>query len=299
MENNGIVGVDSPLPPQKKLGRFKASQRLFWQSWELLKKDKEIVLFPILSIFTNLLIFVPIAIFLFFISGVDENSETTQAMGVEGYVFLFSLYLIGYFIASFFQAGLVTVVHGRIQGKDLTFKDGFSNAVRHGKKIFIWSLIAATVGIVMNLVVERVKTLGKIVVWLFGALWSVLTFFIVPVLILEDLSPVNSIQQSGVIFKRTWGETVIMNISLSLHLFFYYIFGFLVFIALFALGIFFSSILVIVGSIIALVIYFVALSIIGSSLNAIFKVVLYEYAKTGVVPEGFDPELIQNAIRAK
>ena len=45
--------------------------------------------------------------------------------------------------------------------------------------------------------------------------------------------------------------------------------------------------------------YGVALVVVSSTLSVIFKLALYEYAKTGTIPAGFSPELVQGAIKKK
>jgi hypothetical protein len=50
-------------------------------------------------------------------------------------------------------------------------------------------------------------------------------------------------------------------------------------------------------SMILLVLAFFMMVIISSTLSSIFKLALYNYAKTGQVPEGFSEELIIGAIK--
>lgn len=132
-------------------------------------------------------------------------------------------------------------------------------------------------------------------VYFLGAAWGVVTFFIVPVLILENKRLVDSIKDSAIIFKRTWGETLIMNFSTGLFFGVIYLALFMLFIA----SLFSGSIYIIISSAVVFLASIVLLMVISSTLNVIFKVVLYEYARYGKIPENFTPELILRAIKKK
>src|SRR5574337_230532 len=144
-----------PLPPQpeaqpepqpqqpqpRRIGRFKDSRMLVSQSWSVLKSDKEIVLFPLVG---GILSAISIAIIGFAAFLVIVPLHSNQ-QGLFEVLFSFAYYLAVTFIATFFQAGLITVVEARFRGQNAGFKDGMANAKRHLGKIFVWSVIAATV----------------------------------------------------------------------------------------------------------------------------------------------------------
>lgn len=298
MSSSGAVSQDAK--PMEKIGKFRASYLLVTESFELLIKDKEIMLFPILSTLFSFLIIGSLALFFYttlFLSGADikiiENPQ--GGMMVIHYVFIFLTYFASIFIATFFNAGIVTIVHARINGQDLSFGDGVKNSFKNIGKIFVWSLISSTVGIVLRIIFDRSKLLGKIIIAILGATWGVITFFIVPVLILENKSPFASIKESAVAFKRTWGETLIMNFSMGLF------FGIII-IALFILYFaswFTMNFYIIAAASVVFIASLVIVSVISSTLNTIFKVVLYEYAKYGKVPDGFTLGLILGSIKKK
>ncbi|HWH07310.1 MAG TPA: DUF6159 family protein, partial [Candidatus Paceibacterota bacterium] len=124
-----------------------------------------------------------------------------------------------------------------------------------------------------------------------------LTFFIVPVLALEDKSVRASLGRSGSIFQQTWGETLIMNFSLGLFFMMLYI----LVIVLMGVTVFFGANnvpLMIVG-LTALILLMLIIAVVQSALSAIFKVVLYEYAANGKIADSFTPELIIGALTKK
>src|SRR3989337_679070 len=143
---------------------------------------------------------------------------------------------------------------------------------------------------------DRSRLLGRIVISILGATWGVLTFFIVPVLVSENKSALASIKESSIAFKRVWGETLIMNFSMGLFFGIVYLLGFVACLAIFIATLFLGNFYVILTAAFLAIIFFVVTAVISSTLNAIFKVVLYEYARYGRMPANFTPKLILNAI---
>lgn len=285
--------------PPRKIGKFKASIELTKQSFALLSEDKEVLLFPLLSFFTSILAFIAlivISIVVFDVKEVllsEDGSESEAAMSAAWYVYIFFTYVVSVFITTYFQAGLVTIVYARINKENKSFSDGIHNANEHIGKIFIWSLLSATVGTILNIISDKSKWLGKIVASLLGAVWSIVTLFITPVLVLEDLSLGNSIKRSGSIFKSTWGETLIMNFTVG-FIFIFAIFGTIGVASALA----FLTQQVVLFAILGIIAIFF-LILLSSTLDSVFKVVLYHYARTGTIPSGFDRDLLLGAVKKK
>jgi hypothetical protein len=290
----------SPLPSNKKIGKIRASYLLTIESFELLKKDKEVMLFTVLSIVTNIIvcaIFVGLALMVFFFTKdaawmQDIKNNERLASGI-GFGIFFLLYICIYFVTVFFEAGVVTIVYARINGQDLSFKDGLHNAQAHAGKLFAWALLAATVGMVLRYIAERSKLLGRLMAYFLGALWSIVTFFMVPTLILENAGIGESIKRSGATFKNTWGETLIINFSTSLFFGALMLVAFLLFLATFLT----ENIYIIVPAGILFALFIVVTLIVSATLNSIFRVVLYTYAKYQKLSDDFSPELILGAIK--
>jgi hypothetical protein len=282
--------------PEKKMGKLRASYLLAVDSFEFLRKDPEMLWIPLLSFISTLLSLIIVGgVYVWYVVATDGADSAQHIPGIVDYIFIFLLYLVGAFIVSFFQGAIATMVHMRIDGKDPTLADGIGNSQKHIKKILYYSLLSATVGVVLNLIQERFGWLGRLFSFFGNVAWAVLTFFMVPVIILEDRSIKDSLERSGKIFRDTWGETLVMNFSLSF-------FFSMILIAWMILcgGLFFFSI----GSIIALLVLavaffagLIAIMIMSSILSAIFKIVLYEYSVSGKVPDSFTPELIIGAIK--
>jgi len=271
---------------------FNRSYLLVKESFSVLRKDKEIMLFPIISGAVGLVLFMFIAISAFSL-GFLGNAGNTLFLPL-----LFLYYLASYFVIIFFNTGLVTCANIRMNGGDPKFSDGINNALKHLGKIFIWALISATVGIILRRLSERSGLVGRIVLGLIGMAWSLLTFFVIPVMIFENTSVTASIRRSGALFKKTWGENVVGQFSMGLFFFLLGIPGIiaivLAFFSLLAGSILLAALFLGGG-----ILYLMMLGITSSSLNGIFTTALYNYASKGVVPQGFSEQTVKGAWKVK
>jgi uncharacterized Tic20 family protein len=285
----------------RKMGRFRASWRLFKQSLHILQQDKEIVLFPILSSIILIVVGVLFSVGVWMAGILETEGESAVVTNeVLFYALFFAYYVIAYFILTYFRVGLTAVVYERINGRDINFKDGMSRASSIGGKIFVWSLLAGTVGIVLKIISERSKLLGKIAASLLGAAWNIVTMFIAPTLLLDNVSVWQSVKNSGTVFRKTWGETLIMNVSIGL-VNFVVLFGTMVLFGVLA-SLSVSVGLGAAGLIVVFILFmcsFIAISVVFSSLSEIFKVALYSYARFGIIAEGFSPEFIVGAVKER
>jgi len=278
---------------------FSDSLELVKENFRILNKDKELMLFPIISGFLIILLIGLVVGFFMYLFTVNPLNADKNSNVYLPFMFpvIFLSYILIYFIAGFFNAGLITCAHIRLNGGDPTFMDGFNNAVQNIKKIFVWSLIAGTVGYILHGVSKRSGVLCKIIGFMGSLAWGLLTFFIIPVIIFEDLGIKESIKRSGDLFKKTWGENVIGQFSMML----FFVPGFLIFV-LFPVIIFtFMEHGIPRDSIIRYIWFvyeilsFVFLLIIIKSLQGIYITVLYHYASTGKIPSDYNPEFIQYA----
>jgi hypothetical protein len=271
---------------------FNRSYGLVKESFSVLRKDKEIMLFPIISGAVGIVLFAFMAISYFSLGLLGD------AGNILSYPLLFLYYLASYFIVIFFNTGLVTCANIRMNGGDPKFSDGINNALKHVGKIFVWALISATVGIILRKLSERSGLLGRLVLGLIGMAWSLLTFFVIPVMIFENISVTDSIRKSGALFRKTWGENVVGQFSMG---FFFFLLGIPGIIAMIIAFLFLFSGNAILGALMfgGAILYLLMLGIISSSLNGIFTTALYNYASNGAVPQGFSAETIKGAWKTK
>jgi len=298
--------MDTPAPaPVKKMGKIRASYLLATESFELFRKDKEIVWYAIWNAVWVLLVGLVFlaGYFLLVMNGVlatpSDTAPTSNGLSLFGYATLFVYYLLCSFITAYYGVALTAVVSTRLEGGDATYKDGITAARSRIKKILEWSILSATVGVVLQVLRDRASWAGRFISFLGGVAWGVATFFIVPVLARENETVAGSVKRSSQVFVSTWGETIIMNFGLGL--FFLGIHLALILLAIVAFFLVLSS-MGLLGAVILLLAYIVAvivLIVIRTVLERVFRVVLYTYAVHGTIPDSFTPELIMGALKRK
>jgi hypothetical protein len=277
--------------------RLSNSWELVKASFAVLKADKELVVFPIVSMIGSIIVMITFAIPLALAGFFDSM---TNKFGIAHYIVLFFFYLVMYFVVIFSNSALVGAAMIRLRGGDPTLKDGFTIAMDHLQPILGYALISATVGVILRAIAERNKIIGQIVSSILGAVWGIVTYLVVPVLVTEDVGPVDAIKRSGSLLKKTWGEQIIGNFSIGA------VFGLLILGAIIGLGIPLGLLIAATGSVIVailgvvlIVLVVVGLSLLSSALGGIYTAALYRYAVEGQVSAQFSPELIQGAFKAK
>ncbi|MGI9648523.1 MAG: DUF6159 family protein [Acidimicrobiia bacterium] len=258
------------------MGRIATTIELAKASWNVLRADKELAVLPIMSGVASIIVALTFLIPMGFLQG-------TESVGTAEYVMLGALYLAMAFVTIFFNTALVYAANQRLSGGDPTIGSAISGAAKHVPQIFVWAAISATVSVVLKSLQERAGFIGQIVIGLVGLAWTLVTFLVIPVFVVENVGVREAISRSATLFKSTWGENVIARVGFGLLGFIATIPFILVAVAAMASG---SDVLVAVGVLVA-VVGIVGVSVVMAALNAIFQTALYHYASSGSVPGGY------------
>ena len=273
------------------MSTLRRSYAIFVESLRILAKDKEILIFPLLSGIITIIAFATM-VFAGLTGGLlKEFQAGNRALG---YVVLFVWYFVSWFIVLFFNVAVIHCAAIRLRGGDPTVADGFRASMQHLGRIALWALISATVGVILRVIAERARIVGRIIAGLVGAAWSIATYFIVPVMIFEGRSIGDSVKQSTQLIKKTWGESLIAAGGIGAFIMLLAVAG----LALPVVALFFSGTAAIVA-LGVMVVYWIGLSVVSAALSGIFRTALYLYAAEGRTPEGFTPDYVQNAFAAK
>jgi hypothetical protein len=275
------------------MGRLQRSWALTQQSLSVLRANPSLIAFPVISSIATLIVSASFFVPLYLVFG--EQAVSNEKLPIGAYPFLFLFYVVSYFVVIFFNAALVHCARETLGGRPASVSDGLTAATSRILPILGWAVISATVGVILRTISERVGIIGKLVVGLFGAAWSVLTFFVVPSLVLDKVGPVEAIKRSGSTLKRTWGEALIGGAGIGLAI------GLLALVPIpLIVGAAFTSMAaLIIGVIVISILYWIALATVGSSLQGIYTTAVYTYAYSGTVPAGFSEDAIQNAFESK
>lgn len=261
------------------------------RTWEMTKEafavlaaDKRLMIFPILSGIAVILVSASFAIPVVMSGMLAPQSTTSQ--GTQ-YLLYFLFYFVNYFVVIFFNCALVGAASMCLAGGHATVRDGLSMAWQRIGRIFVWAVVAATVGFIIRMIEERVEKVGRIIAWLLGTAWTLMTYFMIPVLMFEDQGLIDSVKRSTRVLKDTWGEEVLSGFSFGLI----YLLA-LIPIAIVTYAAFMINMLL--GVAVALFMLLM-LAVVSAAVQGIFTVALYRYATQRQVPQGFTPEMVQGA----
>jgi len=273
------------------MSTFSRSWNLVKAAWGVLRDDKELIVFPIVSAIGAILVTIAFAIpeFLFYSTGGNETL---------GYVLLFLYYLVLYTVINFTNSALVGAAMIRLRGGNPTLGDGFRTAFSRFSAIVGYALIGATVGIILHALSKR-GALTDIVRSLVGLAWNLATYLVVPVLVVENVGPIEAIKRSASLLRRTWGEQIVGGAGMGLVFFLLFILTTILAGAGVFLGVSLNSTTLIVACIIVGILTYLALVLLSSTLGGIYSAAVYRYAAEGEMSKQFTPELIRNAFRAK
>ncbi len=280
----------------------------FSRSWEItklsfnvIKKDKELLLFPLLAGIFSIIFFVT----MLFPSVITSFMEGTGpgSYGITEYLLFFITYLGLAFIATFFNVCVVYTTKIRFEGGNATFWESINFARSKIGLIFTWSVVAATVGLILRIIdnlAERAGGSGRMVLniltSILGMMWSIITIFVVPSMVYHDLGPIPAIKKSVETLKRTWGESLVRYFGLGLIEFLFLFLGIIVAFTLFLVLAGLGPVGIIITVMLA-VLYFLGVILVFSVANTVFNTALYVYADTGRIPEGYSKEIMQNAFK--
>jgi hypothetical protein len=275
------------------VNRFQRSFRLLSQSLAIIRSDRSLLWFPVLSaVFTVIavaIVLVPAAVLL--LPGATADSAHTWPMlvvaGLAGYA--------ATAVATYFNVALVSCAARSFHGEDTSAGEGMRAANARLGSILLWALIASLVGMVIRAVEQRAG-LGSIVARLLGAGWAIATYFVIPVLAFEQVGPADAVRRSIATVRRSWGESLIGNVGLGIA-------TFLLALPLVGVGLLGAALVGAspaagVGLLVVAAGLGVVLLVVSSAMGQIYKTAVYLYAETGEIA-GYSSELLEGAFRDK
>jgi hypothetical protein len=229
----------------------------------------------------------------------DATVQPSTADQAIMWTTLFLFYFCTYFVIVFFNSALTACAMKVISGEAPTIGYGLSMAGRRLPQIAAWAFVSALIGVLLKAIENVNEKAGRFIAAILGSAWTALTFFVVPVLVIEGVGPVTAIKRSIGTLRKTWGEALVGNFSM----------GFLSFLVILPVVV----ILFIVGGLAAAsgstagvtaaivlgVILVVIATAVTSAADVVFKALLYNHATGQSVPSTIDTSTFADAFRAK
>jgi hypothetical protein len=264
------------------MGALDRTWHLYKESFAVLSDDGEILLFPVLSGICAVIL--AVAFFVPLYRG-GTLLPICQGRGTWGdYAVLFAWYYLNHFLIVFFNSALIGCAGIRLSGGRPTVAAGLRLALAHAGHLAAWALVAATVGMILGSFNNRRNWLLRLAGAALSVGWTMVTYLIVPVLILEDRTVYDSIYRSEELFRQQWGEELIGSFGFGLLNTILLLPGFLLALIVWRVDP--------AGAVIVGLTYILFLAAITSAVTGVFKAALYRFAATGAVPPGFTPDAL-------
>ncbi len=264
-------------------------------SWGVLRKDRELLALPVLSLLLSVVLLAAIWVPTLLSMDTDSSAgaEGSEASGVLIVVAVVSAMVLG-IVSVFFNGALVAGAYERLTGGDPTVGSAIRRAMARLGGLVPWAILKTTVGLILETLKERAGWLGRIVLGIIGAAWEVATFLVVPAIVIDDQGPIEGLKSSASHLKQTWGENIAGQVG----------FGLLGFVAMLPV----VAVLVLAGALgeaafvaglVVSVLWIAVVVVVLAALSAIFQTALYLYATSGSVPDGFEQSTLSDSFAAK
>ncbi len=270
--------------------RLNSGWKITMNSFSILKKNKQLIIFPVLSGISLLMVTGVFVLGIMGAAGWDVDYINTDN-AVINYAILFGFYFFNYFIIVFFNMALIHCSKLYFQGEEVSVNAGLRFSLGRIGAILSWSLFAATVGTILKIIQENTGIIGKIITGLLGIVWGITTFFVVPVIAYEKLGPVAALKRSTAMMKAKWGESLSSTFSLGLIRMIVFL---IAAVPIFLVAVYINTIL---GITLAIIIGFLVFAVFSAA-ETIFISSVYHNI-TGDIQEHLDQQMVDNLFVVK
>ncbi len=259
-------------------------------SFSILKKNKQLIIFPVLSGISLLLLMAVFILGIMAIAGWDVDYINTDN-DLVNYAIMFLFYFVNYFIVVFFNMALIHCSKLYFDGEEVSVSTGLKFSASRIGVILSWAFFAATVGTILKIIQENTGWLGKVITGLLGIVWGITTFFVVPVIAYEKLGPLAAFKRSTQLMKAKWGESLAATFSLGL------IQTLIFLLALIPIYLIITYVNLILGVFIGVMVAFLIFAIFSAAQTIFISSVYHNI--TGNIDDHFDQKLIDSLFVVK
>jgi hypothetical protein len=264
------------------------------KAWGVIRSHAGLVKLPITGGVLGL-----VAFLVFGVPGVVLlDSEDTWVI-VSGVVLL----LIGAFLAGlavlFFNVVLVAAADHALRGEEPDVAAARRVARRRLGAIVKWGLVSFAVGFVLGALSESKGALGRFAASLGAAMWSLVSFLVLPILTFEGIGPIASMKRSTALFRERWGQQVTGNVVIGGVAGLIVIVGIVFGLGGVALIIAGGSTAIVAGVVLVCVGVIVTLggAVFGGATRNVFGVALYRYVAENRALEPFTAKDLESTAR--
>ena len=259
-------------------------------SFSVIKADPELLVYVlimgVMSVLTLIAMNAPFFLELDWAVTLDSEGLVSE-LTPTGMAWYFAFYMLLSITVVFWNSAIVANSHMRLSGGDPTFVYGVSKAFSRIHLIVIWGAISGTVGLLLKLVRNTnsrnnknpgLQILFMILAWMFEVAWWIMTFFMIPLMVIEGKSIRESMKYGKEMMTKTFGTNIASGLGIDFIGFCFFILAALIGLAVgTGLGIEYGIIIGGLGAILTLMWVTAAKTV---SISA-----LYVFAKTGEMPQ--------------
>ena len=180
--------------------RIERSIALFRVCFGVLREHRGLIAFPLVSLLATLIV---VAGFFGPVFGLMAHAGNP---GPAGDVILACGYVVLSCVTVFCNAALIHSASVALAGGTPSFRDGFGAAASRKGAVLAWGAFSGTVSLLMRVAEQRLGPLGRIFAALGGLAWNMVAFMVLPVIVLDGISPQAAVRRSTELLRRTWGQ---------------------------------------------------------------------------------------------
>ena len=274
-------------------GTFSDSWKLTKTAFRLIREDRALLVFPVVAglAIVGVLAILAAGMFYLVLPPYTDGSLAEPYVGLIVVAFVAAYFLMS-FLAVYCTAALVGAATLKLNGQQPSATDGWRVARSRLGRLIVWSILTATVGLAIQAISSRVRGVGGLLIaGIGGASWAIATYFILPVILYEDLGAWRSLARSARLFLSTFGRSFISNAVVGLLITLGVVVAFLL--GLTGLAFLGTSVYLGIGMLVVAIGVGAVVVLIGATAEGILRAALYRYATTGKV----DPDLLPPAYR--
>jgi hypothetical protein len=296
-----VLNAAHSVTPQangQRRGRIRTGWQLFKQSWAVLRGNPGLLRYLYMTaiwVTATTAVFLAIYVIGSNVIYADADGETWMSYGLG-----FLNYVMIFFYVNLYAAGLTANVFDIFQGKKQPYSTYMAMARAKVGPIFLYSVISAIVGFLLEYVVERIRFVGWLLRLVLGAAWSLATMFTVPIIMSEERpNGITEIGKSFRFFKQTWGESITAKVTVNGPLFIIQLaLGFVFFVGMWPM-LFSGSTFLVWLWVILYLIAAITMFVIGAFANSLVNIALFFYASRHEVPPAFSQDLLDQVFVKK
>ncbi len=280
---------------------FSRSWRFAKASYSLVWRHKRLLVFPLFSGIAAILVLASFLPPLHQTGALAAWSEAATESGEQtlppaAWITLFIYYVVNYFVIVFFKAGLVVCAMRSMQGQPVRVMDGLSEAAKRWYAILCWAVVSSVVSVILRALESNKKT-GRFVVAILGTAWTAMTYFVIPIIVIDSRGPIQAVRDSANTLKQTWGTALTGNFSMGLINFVVVIPMFILIGFLLWMGFSVGTPIAVGAAIAVAVILILTFGCLSSAAGMVFKAILFSYATGKSLPETVPAAELANAFR--